>query len=98
MKFSECMRKGIQISLPAKGRYIVHGGKDSETRACAVGAAMLGKVGAHAHCVSITEVRKEFPDIPAHILLEIARRNDFAHKGQSMNRSDIADWVESKGY
>lgn len=98
MKFSEYMRKGILISLPAKGRYIVHAGENGNTRACAVGAAMLGKLGANAHCVSLTEVKKAFPDVPAYLILEISRRNDFSHKGKQMSRSDIADWVESKGF
>lgn len=98
MKFSDYIRKGAALSLPAKSRYIVHAAHGSKPRACAIGAAVIGKVGLHAHCVSLTEVRKEFPDIPGHLLLKVMQLNDRPYRGEQMTREEIADWLEERGF
>lgn len=98
MKFSEYVRIGVNMSLPAYGRYLIHSGKEGKTRADVIGAAMLGKFGPQAHCTSLTDVKEAFPDFPVSLILEIANRNDHPYKGKKMTRLEIADWLEEKGY
>ena len=98
MKFSESMRKGARLSTQMRGRFISHSSRGTTPRACAVGAAMIGKLGVNAHCVSITDVKREFPEVPAELLMEVFLRNDRTYKGVQMSVEQIADFVENNGY
>lgn len=74
--------------------------KDGKTvGSCALGAAYEAVFGIHYKLephrdITFAPLFERFPEVPNHLVPEIARRNDW----MGHTREQIADWLEAQGY